>query len=631
MNNFTPPPIPNRSRETRTLEEMRDKFKVPKTKVVIEEVEKKVLPKINTDVESLRKRFSKEKEPPEPGVDPIFEELGGSFRAKFRKRKAPAAIIPKEPSEEKEEFKKWMATTPGFIEALTQSDTGGGLEPTKLYDYQSALLLNPARNRYVNKSRQTGFSFVFASEGLAKAMLKTKHTSIFVSYNDEEAKEKIEYAKALYESMPLKWQKRRPLVVENKSRLDFKTKVGKTRLMSHGQRPPRGKGGGVDVYLDELAHYLFARQIYVAAGPIIVRSGGVLTVGSTPLGKGDVFWELGYSQKDDGSLAYPNFSRMHVYWWDCPEFCINVNKARKEAKYLNTDERVEVFGTDTLKIQRGMQDLDAFKQEFELEFIDEAISFFPYDLIRKCTNPAMIYYSNITDLINAIDKGKISTNLYAGFDVGRIKDKSEFYILEEIEGVQYTVYCETLEKVDFSDQKDYLRMMLNNLPIIRLGIDKTGMGINIAEDMEKDFPVRVEGVSFSNEFKEKCANNLKIRFETRTIWIPPVKDLVQQIHAIKKSVSSTGFVRYDVEKNKDHHGDKFWALGLASLMGTEAVQIVGNIPTAQKSGQTVMEVQRLFTTEENTNSTIIRIPIEGFSGGNIFDADGARIRIPFGA
>ena len=149
-----------------------------------------------------------------------------------------------------EDLSKWMSTTEGFLQGLTETDE----KPTRLAPYQLAHLRDVSRFRAREKARGVGFSFVCAAEALARSHIRTDYTAIFVSMNLEEAVEKIRYAHRLYHSLPLKWQKR--MVVDNKTSLEFEDPSGRyrSRLISHPCKDPRGKHKA-DVYLDEFAHY----------------------------------------------------------------------------------------------------------------------------------------------------------------------------------------------------------------------------------------------------------------------------------------------------------------------------------------------------------------------------------------
>ncbi|NPV30645.1 MAG: hypothetical protein HPY58_13560 [Firmicutes bacterium] len=459
-------------------------------------------------------------------------------------------VVKREPSPE--EIKRWLATVSGFIQAATRVDD----KPTKLYDYQIEFNECNARFRAVLKSRQTGFSFDFAAESLAKAHLKAEHTAIFVSYNLEDAKEKIRYARMLYDTMPLAWQKK--LVTDNKTELEFKDSKGRrSRLISNPCREPRGKGKA-DVYLDELAFYRNARGIYVAAVPIITRGGGVLTIASTPLGKTGIFYEIieGEAEK------YPHFVRFRVPWWYCPDFCIDVSRARWEAEAMSTDERVREFGTEILKLIRESMDQESFQQEYECLFIDEATAYIPWDLILAAAKDEdeLEHYTDVESFLSYQAKGP----LWAGYDVGRKRNASELIVLEQVGDRFYQRLMVTLDKTPFPEQRETLCRLLNGrADVRRLCIDATGMGIQLAEEMTAKYPSRVEGVTLMNQVKGELAPLTKIAFEERNIWIPYNRDLMQQIHSVKKFVTAAGNIRFDAEHDEKHHADKFWALALA--------------------------------------------------------------------
>jgi phage FluMu gp28-like protein/intein/homing endonuclease len=255
-----------------------------------------------------------------------------------------------------EEFAEWLATDSGFLEGLASYDD----EPIVLEQYQREFLANRARFRWVTKSRQVGFSFLFALEALARCHLRDKHTAVFVSYNLDDAKEKILIARQVHEELPLAYQKK--LVVDSKTELAFESSgVNKrlSRILSHPSKAPRGKKG--DVYLDELAHYVNDREVYRGSTALILRSNGQLTGCSTPLGRRGIFWEIATEEL----RKYAHHTRQTVPWWLCRFFCLDVKRASEIALDLPTEERVEKFGSQTLIEQFDSLPLEDFQQEFE--------------------------------------------------------------------------------------------------------------------------------------------------------------------------------------------------------------------------------------------------------------------------
>jgi hypothetical protein len=209
-------------------------------------------------------------------IDKNYQVVDGQFVAK---RQAPAIVVAKDPAEEPEDFLNWISKNSGFIQGLTKTVGEHGMDHTKLSDIQAFLIDSDYPFIFTDKCRQFGFSFISAARGLAKAMLLDRRTTIFVSYNEEESKQKITYAKELYESLPNRYKLGRKLKYDNKTSLVFE-KTGQataeTRILSYPQRILRGKGGGVDVVLDEFAHCIHARDIYRSALPVISRGGGTM-------------------------------------------------------------------------------------------------------------------------------------------------------------------------------------------------------------------------------------------------------------------------------------------------------------------------------------------------------------------
>lgn len=467
-----------------------------------------------------------------------------------------------------EEFADWLGTEWGFAEGLFAYDD----EPIVLESYQRNFLRNRSRFRWVTKSRQVGFSFLFGLEALARCHLREKHTAVFVSYNLDDAKEKILIARQVHEELPLAYQKR--LIVDSKTELAFESNGQHKRLsriLSHPSKAPRGKKG--DVYLDELAHYVNDREVYRGSTALILRSNGQLTGCSTPLGRRGIFWEIA----NEELRKYPHHTRQLVPWWLCRFFSADVKAAAVAAPDMPTEERVAKFGRPTLIEQFDSLPVEDFQQEFEGLFVDETYSFFPYELILPCTNDELVLYDEPTSVRAPVGR------IVAGFDVGRTRDRSELAVFEEEDGRFTCRMLKSFEGAPFAEQEAELRRLLETLPVARLSIDKSGIGMNLAENLERDFP-QVVGENFTNEAKERWATDFKILLQRRDVTMPRERELVGQIHAIKRRVLPSGKVSFDAERNARGHADKFWAVALACQrerlpdkprMGEIGVRVIG--------------------------------------------------------
>lgn len=455
--------------------------------------------------------------------------------------------------------------------------------------WQERFLQDTSKFSITLKSRRTGFSFIVALKGLIKAldMGRSKYVRQFVSYNEEDAKEKITYAREFYDSIPHKYKKE--LVSATKTSLEFKDKSGKTvsRLISIACRPPRGRGG--DIVFDEMAIYPEnkAKIIYTAGLPVIAR-GGCVEIGSTPLGKIGTFYNIFTDKK-----KYKEYTRYTIPWWFATELCNDVEKAVKLAPEMESEERVSVFGTDNIKTMFNSMLLEDFQQEMECMFIDSAMSFITLDLIYENVpglritdrNNTLIggdigidegieaekdieiqVFTDVDSLCLGYDKDKHGL-LFAGYDVARYRDAAVIFVLGLLpNGKKQAVAEIEMRNKTFEYQRDQIRKMMKLLPIARCAIDRTGQGLDTTETLQKEFgSSKIEGIDFNIASKEILAIEVRTSMELKEFLLHNSSKFHKQIHSIKRIATSGGSFRYDATRDKDGHADSFWAFALANF------------------------------------------------------------------
>jgi phage FluMu gp28-like protein len=443
----------------------------------------------------------------------------------------------------------WLGTEIGFLSGLGHYNE----DPLVFEPYQLAFLSSKSRYRWVEKSRQVGFSFLFACEAMARCHLREAHTAVMVSYNLEDAKEKVNYARQLAEELPLAYRKK--LVSDSKTELGFLSNGAAkrvSRIISNPSKAPRGKKG--DLYLDELAHYANDREVYKGSTALILRSNGQLTGCSSPLGRRGVFWEIARQEH----RKYRAYWRQQVPWWLCRFFCVDVARASTAAPLMPTEDRVHTFGTKDIQDQFDSLPLEDFQEEFEVSYSDESYSFYPYELILPCTSDDLVLADDFKTF------GSVQGRLVAGFDVGRKRDLSELSIFEEQGTKKVCRLLRSYDKIEFAEQEGDLRRMLNTLPIARLSIDQNGIGMQLAENLRRDH-AQVVPETFSNESKEIWATDFKILLQRKDVVLPKHRELVSQIHGVKRRLTPTGKPSFEVERDASSkgHGDKFWSVALA--------------------------------------------------------------------
>lgn len=442
--------------------------------------------------------------------------------------------------------------------------------------FQLQHLNNESLLAITDKSRQIGWSWIAAAEAVAYACLNKRQDSIFTSINQDEAGEKIRYAKQIIESLDS--QVRPRLIIDNRLEIEFQNG---SRLISHPCRPVRGKARS-RVYLDEFAHYAQDRDIYKSALPVTTK-GGVIRIGSTPLGAGGMFWEI-FDQK---LQPYPGYVRFYVPWWRANALCKDTKTASVVVPSMQTDERVKAFGTDRLvQIFQNMV-LEDFQQEYECNWIDDAIAWIDWELIKKAqaldqagnlvyvraksVDQAMVAIEQVAALIQA---GKIEPVLAGGGDIGRKRDTTEFIFVGRATTGQIPYRLGiTLDRVEFDDQAAVLNRALEILPVSQFLIDGYGIGMQLAENAMRRWGDKVQTGDFTNENKSLWAVELKLRFQRQEIPIPTLRDLAYQIHSVRRKVTDAKTIVFDVEEESEekHHADQFWALALAAWAAKSSV------------------------------------------------------------
>ncbi len=378
-----------------------------------------------------------------------------------------------------------------------------------------------------------------------------------MSINQAEAAEKIRYARRVYENLG---DPELPKIVSD-TIMSLELDRG-ARLISMPSRPPRGKAQ-MHIVLDEYAHCLGDREIYVGALPIISR-GGRLRIGSSPLGASGTFWEI----LEEQLKPFPGYVRVKTPWWAVKSFC---RETPIEPGTLSTGECVERYGNDRITaIYQNMLAVD-FEQEYTCSIIDETISWIPWSLLKEAQD-AELWCRHATsvdqallmlpEIIDAKRNGLVENTFVGGVDLGRKHDLTEITLVGKAPSGHTPIrFMISLDRVKLHIQESCIRRLLDTLPITSMLIDQTGMGLQLAESLERD--TIAEGITFTNPLKELWAVNTRLQFEQHKVPLPVDRKLVSQIHSIKRKATAAKNLVFDCESSEKHHADRFWSLALA--------------------------------------------------------------------
>lgn len=384
-----------------------------------------------------------------------------------------------------------------------------------LYPYQRDILLDEERFRIWLKSRQIGMSFAAGGAIIINAMLR-KTDQVVLSASQQQSNVVRIYAERWADQLGIELiPDGSYLVAPGGAYLKF---------LPSNFRTVQGHSG--DLWLDEFAWHIRSDRIYSAAAPILTIGDRKLTIFSSPYTQTDKFGEI-WNQTDN----YRLFSRHKI----------TINDAIKDGLDVRLEEIRELFDDDT------------FRMLYLCEFFSDEMALFNYQEVQDALDE---------DCLRMVD-----TKVEGGMDIGRYRDLSAIVLAEEIDREKekhvYVRHLELLKKLEYYTQKMIISGLFENWKIRKFRIDRTGLGDNLTEDMIRQYGSRIEGVWFTREIKEELALSAKRLFETRRMHIPNDRDMIVQLHSIKKKPLATG-ITYDSDRNEQiKHADLAWALFLA--------------------------------------------------------------------
>ncbi len=332
------------------------------------------------------------------------------------------------------------------------------------------------------------------------------------------------------------------------------TLPGGSRISALPANPETARGYSANVLLDEFAHHADSRKIWTALFPVI-SAGHKLRVVSTPNGKGNKFYELMSAAGEAGEV----WSR-HV---------VDIHRAVREG-----------LPRDVETLRAGLADPDAWAQEYELQWLDEASAWLPYELIAACEHA------------DAGDPGLYGGgHAWLGMDIARRQDLTVIVAVEQVGDVLWLRDICEMRRASFAAQRQALREMVMAYRPLRIAMDQTGMGEAVVEQAQADHgSARVEGVLFTGPVKQHLAALLKERMEDRRLRIPAGEaPLRADLHSLRRVTTPAGNVRFDVDASEASasrsHADRAWALALALYAASTGAEVYDYRPVPRGRDQ----------------------------------------------
>lgn len=400
-----------------------------------------------------------------------------------------------------------------------------------LFGYQRRWIEDKSRFKLGKFARQTGKTFTTTLENVDDCfehVVKEARTRwVILSRGERQAKEAMDEGVKLHArayGLPFEeYEIEQQIGALKYNALEVAFPHG-SRITALPANPDTARGFSANVFLDEFAFHKDSNAIWKALFPVI-SAGWKLRVTSTPNGKSGKFYELD-TAKDD------TWSR-HV---------VDIYQAVADGLPRNIDE-----------LRAGIADEDAWAQEYELQYLDEASAWLSYELI-----------SSVEDDRAGLPEAYEGGVCFVGVDIGRRNDLFVIWVAELIGDVLWTREIIEMKRAKFAEQDEALDEVMRRYQVARVCMDQTGMGEKPVEDAQRRYGEhRVEGVLFTGPNKLVMATAGKERFESRTIRIPEGNPALRSdLHKLRKVAGPTGAPRFVAERDDDH-ADRTWACFLA--------------------------------------------------------------------
>ena len=419
--------------------------------------------------------------------------------------------------------------------------------------FQSKWIKDESRIKLMEKSRQIGISWSTAYGADERAAAQGARFDEWVSSRDDiQARLFIEDCKLWAGIMNLAAKDLGEVVIDAKDKLTayvLQFSSGR-RIHSMSSNPDAQAGKRGSRVLDEFALHGDQRKLWAIAYPGITW-GGSMEVISTHRGSYSFFNGLIREVREKGNPKKISLHRVTLQ--DALEqgFLYKLQQALPADAEQQVMTEAEYFDF----VKSGCADAESFDQEYMCIPADDDAKFLEYQLLMACAYAAGIFWErSFYDVFIG--------RLFSGVDIGRKKDLTVLWVLEQLGDVFYTRAVIAMEKMRKSAQEDILYPWFAICD--RICIDATGLGIGWADDAQDKFgEQRVEAVTFTGPVKEALAYPVRGAMEDRTLRIPDDAVIRSDLRKVQKVVTAAGNIRFVAESTPDGHADRFWALALS--------------------------------------------------------------------
>ena len=428
--------------------------------------------------------------------------------------------------------------------------------------YQDKWIDDESPLKIAEKSRRVGFTYASSYRIFKKCMKRGAGFIQWVSSRDQLT------AQEFIRDYISKWCKAANVVAsgmygENVTVVDEKKNItaflcvfpNGARIYSLSSTPEVFAGKGGDVFLDEVDLHKDSGRLIDMAMPCITWGGQLEMVSAYRIdGSKDTPFAKMVAEARGENPQGASLHRVTIY--DAVEqgFVEAVNRA------TGKHHTREGF----LKRLRAMcRTLAAWQSQFECKTQDAGGKLLTIGAITPCE----LDYNTILDILAK----NPNAPRFAGYDVARKIHGAAWHEYALIGVSLYLAQRNVYHNESFEVQENRIKARLEdrNAPrIVRMAIDSTGLGMDMAERLAKRFPGRVDAVNLESHRRHELCIMCRDRFDTHRIFIPADDALRADLNAPLLTSATNGALRvvvpaFEGADGEISHADEFMATVLA--------------------------------------------------------------------
>jgi hypothetical protein len=229
------------------------------------------------------------------------------------------------------------------------------------------------------------------------------------------------------------------------------------------------------------------------------------------------------------------------------------------------------------KIRRQFgEDPWRWKREMEAEWAEDEAAWLSQSLITKCIATEKTLGQELA--LFSFEKVYSSRNLYAGLDLGRVKDYSALIVIEEVKDRFFLRHLKIFPlETSYASIIGYLKTLQDRWRgFCKIRVDSTNQDY-VVEDMKNSEIDNVEGVHFTLPRKQEMATLLKQRMINKRFWYPyftwekPYRgEWVTELNIERFELRKDGSIAFNHPQGT--HDDVWWAIALALYATVEMTE-----------------------------------------------------------